>query len=97
MQRLLKQLDDIESEMRAIGYWSLVELPEPEQVTFEHWLQYRFLPTARRRIEQSDIPDDSYVGVMAMRHYDYHTYVPEAQRLFLLLSELDRLVREHAQ
>ena len=95
-QRLLAKLDQVEAEMKAIGYWSAAGLPEPEQKTFEHWLQFKFLPEARRRIERHDLPEDSNVGVMAMRQYDYHSYVPEAQRLFLLLSEFDKLVREEA-
>lgn len=95
MQPLLQQLDDIEAEMKSIGYWSSKEVPESEQKTFEHWLQFKFLPVARHRIERADIPKDSQVGVMAMRKYDYHSYVPEAQQLFLLLSAFDGLVREH--
>lgn len=96
MQPLLAKLGEVEAEMKAIGYWSSTELPELEQNTFEHWLQFKFLPTARQRIEHYDFPGDTNVGVMAMRQYDYHAYVPEAQHLYLLLTEFDKLVREEA-
>lgn len=92
MNPLLEKLDEVEAEMRAIGYWQEEAFRESDQKTFEHWLQFTFLPVARNRIEQRDIPADSQVGVMAMRQYDYHSYVPEAQRLLALLSDFDTLV-----
>ena len=95
MSRLIEQLDKIETEMKFIGYWFDADL-EGTDKAFEHWLQFKFLPQARRRIADNDLPKDSQVGLAAMRQYDYHSYVPEAQNLFALLSEFDELVREHA-
>jgi uncharacterized protein YqcC (DUF446 family) len=97
MDHLLRKLDEVEAEMKAIGYWSKIALARDEQKTFEHWLQFTFLPEARRRIKLRDIPTTSQVGAMAMRQYDYHTYIPEAQRLFVLLSEFDRLIEAAAK
>jgi uncharacterized protein YqcC (DUF446 family) len=95
MQHLLQKLNEVEAEMKAIGYWSDASLSDTGQKTFEHWLQFQFLPTARRRIETRDLPRDSSVGLMAMRQYDYHSFVPEAQRLLSLLREFDRQVSVH--
>src|SRR6218665_82808 len=81
LERLLEQLNSIEAEMMSISYWSDPALPEAEQVGFERWLQFKFLPEARRRIQCDDLPEDSHVGVIAMRQYGYHSVVPEAQTL----------------
>ncbi len=101
---LEKLLDAIEQEMRTIGYWSEVvqdpfaKLPPGEPrvyinaSSFEAWLQFVFLPNARQAVAAGDLPARSQVGLMAMRQYDYHSYVPEAQRLVELLQEFDRLV-----
>lgn len=39
-----------------------------------------------------ELPDESEVGMMAQRQYDYQLFVPEAQILIQLLWEFDRLV-----
>ena len=96
MDALLHKLDEVEAQMKAIGYWSATEPPEQARQTFEYWLQYSFLPVARRRIQQHDLPHDSNVGVMALRQYDYHSHVPEAQPLLQLLTEFDVLVQRAA-
>ena len=92
------QLDLIEAEMRRIGYWSDNPPDVPastsflEAPSFELWLQCVFLPNARERIKTGNLPERSQVGLMAMRQYDYHSSVPEAQTLVQLLHDFDRLV-----
>ncbi len=93
------KLAEIEAEMRRIGFWS--DVPEtsgeaaPKTFTdapgFEHWLQVVFLPNARSELEAGRLHPQSAVGLMAMRQYDYHSYVPEAETLCRLLGEFDRL------
>ena len=94
-------LDEIETEMRRIGYWhsdppdllarcasgeirSYLDAP-----SFELWLQCVFLPNARQMLRDDRLPPSSSVGVMAMRQYDYHSYVEEAQTLLQLLNRFD--------
>lgn len=104
---LSRKLDEVEAEMRRIGYWH----PDPPDLvaqvdrgelhsyldapTFELWLQALFLPNARHAVATNTLPTDSQVGDIAMRQYDYHSFVPEAQDLLRLLREFDDLVREH--
>lgn len=108
-QPLEIKLNEIESEMKKIGFWednppdlqaaytsgqmrSYLDAP-----SFELWLQCIFLPNARRAVQTATLPKDSQVGVMAMRQYDYHSIVPEAQHLVGLLHEFDKMVKEAAR
>src|SRR5215471_16387087 len=102
-QRVLAQLDAIEAELKRIGWWS----PNPPDLlsqikaghirtyldapSFELWLQCVFLPNARRAASVFELPRTSQVGLMAMRQYDYHSHVPEAQHLLRLLEEFDAI------
>ena len=104
---LSQKLDQIEAEMKRIGYWQ--ESPPDLQAkavrgelrsyldapSFESWLQTIFLPNARRAVETDSLPADSQVGVIAMRQYDYHSSVSEAHGLMRLLCDFDELVRRH--
>ena len=93
--------------MKRIGYWS-DDPPDLQQEvlegrsrsyldapSFELWLQQVFLPRARHAVADASLPGESHVGLMAMRQYDYHSIVPEAQQLLALLWEFDRLVEAH--
>lgn len=103
-QAVLEQLDEIEREMRRIGYWdenppdlqAKVEAGEIRSFldapSFELWLQCLFLPNARAAARKGALPERSDVGTMALRQYDYHSHVPEAQMLRRLLSDFDRIV-----
>jgi uncharacterized protein YqcC (DUF446 family) len=107
--RILAKLDEIEAELKRIGYWENNAPDLEEKVrsgelnsfldapSFELWLQQIFVPHARQAAKDNALPKESQVGVMAMRQYDYHTHVPEAQRLFQLLNQFDRLVESHAR
>ncbi len=102
--KVLDKLNEIEAEMRSIGYWS--ESPPDLQraasegklqsyldaPSFELWLQALFLPNARAAAEEDRLPSSSQVGVMALRQYDYHSHIPEAQNLLRLLHEFDNLI-----
>jgi uncharacterized protein YqcC (DUF446 family) len=104
---MTQKLDQIEAEMKRIGYWQ--ESPPDLQAkaargelrsyldapSFELWLQTIFLPNARRAVETDTLPADSQIGLMAMRQWDYHSSVPEAHGLMKLLYEFDELVRRH--
>lgn len=93
------KLDAIEAELRRLGYWLQTPPAVPPHssfasgMPFEHWLQLVFLPNARRAVASRQLPDTSQVGLMAIRQYDYHSHVPEAQTLVSLLNEFDALVR----
>jgi len=96
-KRVLAKLDEIESEMKRIHFWSSdppkVEVSHySEAPTFELWLQCVFLPKARAAAGKSEYPSKSQVGLMALREYNYHTHVEQAQTLLRLLNEFDRLI-----
>jgi uncharacterized protein YqcC (DUF446 family) len=100
----LAQLDAIEREMKRVGHWA--EDPPDLQAevaagnvrsfldapSFELWLQCIFLPNARAAARSGALPSQSQVGLMAMRQYDYHSHVEEAQPLLKLLYEFDAIV-----
>jgi len=100
-----EKLDQIEEEIRRIGYWQESKPDLQAKVlrgevhsyvdapSFESWLQMVFIPNARRAIVTDRLPADSQLGLMAMRQYDFHSLVPEALGLMRLLSEFDDLVR----
>jgi uncharacterized protein YqcC (DUF446 family) len=109
LARLTDLLDRIETEMRRIGIWSkdapnLFDRYDRGELrsfndapTFELWLQCVFLPRARRAVAEDSLPPDSEVGVMALRQYDYHSYVPKARELLRLLNEFDDGVEKLAR
>jgi len=108
MDPLQLKLNEIEGEMKKIGFWQ--ENPPDLQAkfasgemrtyldapSFELWLQCIFLPNARRAVQAKALPKDSQVGVMAMRQYDYHSIVPQALKLVSLLHEFDGLIKSAA-
>ena len=92
-------LDKIETEMKKIGYWS--DNPPDFSIenftqapTFELWLQCTFIPNARKAAEKNEYPEKSEVGLMGMRQYNYHSFIPEAQGLLLLLYEFDKIIED---
>ncbi len=102
---LLAKLDEIEAEMKRIGYWS--ENPPADFVarvergelksyldapTFELWLQVLLLPRARKAALKDELPTSSMVGEMARRQYDYMSVDDKAETLLRLLQEFDALV-----
>jgi uncharacterized protein YqcC (DUF446 family) len=106
LAKIARHLDAIEAEMKRIDYWQ-VEPPAQllerlkagetlsftgSGISFEQYLQLVFLPNARRRVSDDNLPASSNMGVIAMRQYDYHSYVEEAQPLLSLFRELDRLI-----
>lgn len=104
LRRVLHQLDAIEAELRRLGWWSenppdlLAEVRAGtlrtylDAPSFELWLQCVFLPNARAAAESDALPSTSQVGLMALRQYDYHSSVPEAQPLLRLLHDFDSIV-----
>ncbi len=94
-------LDGVEAELRRLDWWQADPPPLREQAlagelrsyldapSFELWLQCVFLPNARDMVAADALPPSSSVGVMAMRQYDYHSHVPEAQELLRLLQRFD--------
>jgi hypothetical protein len=60
--------------------------------SFELWLQCIFLANARAAARADTLPSSSQVGTIALRQYDYHSFVPEAQRLLTLLHDFDHII-----
>ena len=96
-ENVSKKLDEIETEMKNINCW--LNNPPKFEVTsyldapsFELWLQCVFLPNARKAVINRKYPKKSQVGLTAMRQYNYHTYVKEAQALLKLLYEFDEII-----
>ncbi len=91
-QNVTHYADEIEAEMRKIGFWQNEPL-RPEQLeftqafamdtmTYAQWLQFIFLPRVREAIASNQFPSSSSVG------FDC---APNADRLITLLSEFDGL------
>ncbi|MGH8540267.1 MAG: YqcC family protein, partial [Stenotrophobium sp.] len=111
-QRLAKigqQLDLIEAEMKRIGYWS-AEPPDlqakfasgemqsyTDAPSFELWLQQIFIPNARDGVASDELPEQSQVGLMALRQYEYQSSVPVAQQLLSLLNDFDDMVERYGK
>lgn len=93
---LLGKLDEIEAELKAIGFWEGEPNHKPVSPQFELWLQKTFLPNARSAVCDSKLPHQSQVGLVAMRQYDYHSTVDRALNLVRLLNEFDRAVESRA-
>lgn len=96
-KQVLAKLAEIEVEMKRIKFWT--DDPMKSEVTsfmdapsFEWWLQCVFLPNAREAARKGEDPEKSQVGLMALRQYDYHSHVEEAQQLLKLLNQFDQLV-----
>ncbi len=92
-----KKLDEIETEMKNINCWS--NNPPKFEIrhyldapSFELWLQCVFLPNARKAVTNKKYPKKSQVGLMAMKQYNYHSYVEKAQILLKLLYEFDEII-----
>lgn len=95
--------------MKRIGYWSAdppdlrTRYASGEMKTyldapsFELWLQQVFIPNARDAVANDALPQHSHVGLAAMRQYDYHSNVAEAQKLTSLLGDFDDMVERYAQ
>src|SRR5215467_11009020 len=97
-QNAARYVDQIEEEMRKIGFWQEQRL-RPEQLsfkkafamdtmTFAQWLQFVFVPRVRDAVAANSFPSSSSVGVQAVREFDGDT---DADRLIQLLSEFDAL------
>ena len=96
-KQVLSKLDEIESEMKRVNFWS--DNPPSftvnnylEAPSFELWLQCIFLPHAREAAYKSKYPERSQVGLMAMRQYNYHSFVERAQPLLRLLNQFDKII-----
>ena len=99
---VLNKLDEIEAEMRRIGYWS--DAPELQAAidagkfrnfldapSFPLWLQGLFLPNARAAVLEGSLPVRSQAGEIVRRQYAREAGAPEARRLLDLIREFDEL------
>jgi uncharacterized protein YqcC (DUF446 family) len=100
-QKAAHYADEIEAEMKRIGFWQSEPL-KPEQMNFtqafamdtmaySQWLQFIFLPRVREAIASNQFPSGSSVGTQAVREFDGLT---DASGLVTLLSEFDALFDE---
>jgi uncharacterized protein YqcC (DUF446 family) len=97
-QTVLSKLQQIETEMRRIHVWQEQPLQANQYdfkaafagdtMAFPQWLQFIFLPNARRAAATNSFPSKSQVGGKAVREFDG---MDEASRLIELLSEFDAL------
>lgn len=108
LDKIKKKTEEIEDEMKSVGYWNdnppnLIEKYNSGELktymdapSFELWLQTVFLFRVRQAILNNSLPKNSQVGQMAMKEYNYHSHVPEAQKLLSLLLEFDSMIRKYA-
>ena len=92
-------IDEIEAEIKRIGYWSAEPLPEAayqfkaafamDTMAFVQWLQFIFITRVRDIIAKREaFPSQSMVGVQAMREFDGDE---KASKLVSLLCRFDEL------
>lgn len=98
-QTVENKLNEIEAEIKRIGYWRDEPLP-PEAYEFTqafamdtmpyaHWLEFIFIPRVREIIaEKGSFPSRSMVGAQAIREFDGDY---DAAQLVTLLNEFDDL------
>jgi uncharacterized protein YqcC (DUF446 family) len=89
-ERILKKTEEIEVEMKKIGFWSVdqihidpIECKEAfcgDKIPFEQWLQFVFIPAVKKSVSTNEFPQESMVGVKATREYDYMTATPPGTR-----------------
>lgn len=89
---MLSKLAEIEAEMKRINFY--FKSNSEGQGSFEHWLQFTFLPNATKAVNDNQVPSHSQVGLMALRQYDYHSTVEKALPLMNLLFDFDKLVEK---
>jgi len=97
--RVTRSINEIEAEIKRLGYWSAEPLPEAayrfqaafamDTMTFVQWLQFVFITRVRDILaKQGTFPLQSMVGVQAMREFDGNE---DASRLVSLLAQFDEL------
>ena len=101
---VIRKLDEIEAEMRRLGYWSESVGEQAAGVhscldtpTLASWLQQLFLPNARRAACAGTLPARSQAGEIARRHYGGDKLPPEAERLLQRVREFDELCAHAAR
>ncbi|CAN5706422.1 hypothetical protein BH11PAT2_BH11PAT2_06110 [soil metagenome] len=107
LELVSKKLDEIEAEMRKIGFWSDEELDiDPkdcketycaDKITFSQWLQYVFVPSMRFAVETNTLPIQSLVTEGAMGEWNELSVNREAFQLILLITEFDDLINIEAR
>jgi uncharacterized protein YqcC (DUF446 family) len=103
--RASQYADRIEAELRGIGGWQPLPLPEEayqsrsafggDTMSFYQWLQFVLVPRIRDIAASSgQFPSSSQVGAYAVRELDG---VNEASGLISLLSEFDEFIEAAAR
>jgi len=100
MTAIEAKVQEIEAEMKRIGYWSSMPPAEVDDskiyagLSFEHWLQFVFLPSIKAAMVSGAfaLVPQYRVGVAALRNYDYHSTVVDALPLVLLCHQLEELL-----
>ena len=105
MTTIEAKVQEIEAEMKRIGYWSPMPSAEVDDskmyagLSFEQWLQFVFLPSVKAAAVSgafASVPPYR-VGVAALRNYDYHSTVEEALPLMQLCHQLEELLASKFQ
>jgi uncharacterized protein YqcC (DUF446 family) len=97
-QTVLSKLEQIETEMRRIDLWQASPLQAEQYdfraafagdtMSFPQWLQFIFIPNAKRAAAGASFPSDSQVSAKAVREFDG---MSAASTLVELLTEFDAL------
>lgn len=96
-QPIAQKLDEIEAELKRIGYWQEEALPPEaynitqafgmDTMTAEQWLQFILIPRARKILGgEGQFPESSATGAFALRSF------PGLNSLINLLYDFDELI-----
>lgn len=98
--RVQKAIDEIEAELKRLGWWQEERPPEEifdfkmafgmDTMPFSTWLQFILIPRVNDIIQsRGEFPTSSNLGAHAIREYD-GAY--EADDLIQMLASFDRLI-----
>lgn len=102
IENIIKALDAVEKEMKRLGLYEDADSSFPKvtsafgygQISFEQWLSQSFLPKAHAAIQSGELPNDSQVGVAAMRNFGGDERMDE---LVSLLGLFDQSIKAYAR
>lgn len=100
--KVLVKVYEIREELQKLGLWSDEACPPlaPKAMylglPYEKWLQYAYLPAVERFVwdgAMGQVPPVR-IGIAALRHYDYFSYLEGSGPLIYACGRLDDLLQK---
>lgn len=91
LQQATRILQEIDQEITALGLCKNPNALTPGR--FGPWLLSEFMPAARKSVESGHLPEVNGIGLAAVREFEGHSEVPEANKLCELLCKLEAVFK----